>query len=270
MRKLAFYGKGGIGKSTIVSNLARLFARDGKRVLLFGCDPKSDSGFTLVPGRVRTVMDEWVTYGEAELSLSRCLMTGPWGVDVIEAGGPQPGSGCGGRAITTAFEMVGDPDKLAERYDVVLFDVLGDVVCGGFSAPMRSGYADEVYVVTSGEFRALYAANNISQAIRKNSRDGARMGGLIANLRNVHYEKEQIEELAKQIGSSVLYMIPRDPTVNEAERKRVPLVDFDPACPAAEALVLLHARISTIGPDDLHIPKPLPRDRFEDLFLRNA
>lgn len=268
MRKLAFYGKGGIGKSTIVSNLAVLFARSGQRVLLFGCDPKSDSAFALVNGRITTVMAEWLTRGESELTLEHCLMKGPYGVDCIEAGGPQPGVGCGGRGITKAFELVGDPDDMEKRYDVVLFDVLGDVVCGGFSAPMRSGYSEEVYIVTSGEFRALYAANNISHAVARNAGGGAKLGGIVANLRNVRDEREQIEELARQIGSQVLHMIPRDETVNEAERRRVPLVFHDPDCPASRALEELYERIRDLPPEQLRLPRPLPQARFEDVFFR--
>jgi nitrogenase iron protein NifH len=134
---MAFYGKGGIGKSTVVTNLTVLFARKGKRVLQFGCDPKADSCYSLIPGPITTVMDEWLEVGESNLKLDHFLMKSNYNVDCIEVGGPTPGSGCGGRGITKALELIGDPQSLRKRYDLILFDVLGDVVCGGFSAPMR-------------------------------------------------------------------------------------------------------------------------------------
>jgi nitrogenase iron protein NifH len=266
MRVMAFYGKGGIGKSTTVSNLSVLFARDGKRVLQFGCDPKADSSYSLVPGRVTTVMDEWLDRGESELKLEHCLLKGRHGVDCIEVGGPTPGSGCGGRGITKAFELVGDPAVLRRRYDVILFDVLGDVVCGGFSAPMREGYAEEVYVVTSGEIRSLFAANNISHAVVKNAPNGVKMGGLIGNLRGIAGETERLEKFAGLINSSVVHTIPRDPAVADAESRRVPVIEFNETSPASEAFLELYDRIASMQPDQLHLPRPLLRSDFDRLL----
>ncbi|MDI7269467.1 MAG: hypothetical protein QME96_15880, partial [Myxococcota bacterium] len=230
-------------------------------------DPKSDSCHSLVRGRVATVMDEWLQRGEAELKLEHCLMRGPHRVECIEVGGPTPGSGCGGRGITKAFELVGDPEALHARYDVVLFDVLGDVVCGGFSAPMRSGYAEEVYIVTSGEIRSLYAANNISHAVRNNARNGVRLGGLIGNLRGGSDERALIKQLADAIGSRVLHTIPWDQAVQTAERQRTPCVDFDAKSPAARAFVTLCKRIGGLRAGDLCVPWPLAVGEFQRSFM---
>lgn len=266
MRMMAFYGKGGIGKSTVVSNLSVLFARNGLRVLQFGCDPKSDSCYGLVPGRIETVMDGWLDRGEAGLKLEHCLMQGEAGVECLEVGGPTPGTGCGGRGITKALELVGDPRQLRQRYDLVLFDVLGDVVCGGFSAPMREGYADEVYIVTSGEVRALYAANNISWAVKRYARSGVRLCGLIGNLRGVPAERETIERLAGSIGTRLLGSIPRDPAVLEAERLRTTCVQHAPGADASRAFAALRQTIEEIDPASLSSPRPLVRDEFDRLF----
>lgn len=266
MRVMAFYGKGGIGKSTTVSNLSALFAQDGQRVLQFGCDPKADSSYSLFAGQVTTVMDEWLDRGESDLKLEHCLMEGRYGVHCIEVGGPTPGSGCGGRGITKAFELVGDPDELRRRYDVILFDVLGDVVCGGFSAPMRAGYAEEVYVVTSGEVRALYAANNISHAVVKCAPNGVKMGGLIGNLRGVAGEAERLEKFAGLINSRVVHTIPRDPVVAEAESKRVLVVEFDGTSAASKAFLELYDIIAKQQPAKLHLPRPLLRADFDRLL----
>ena len=197
---MAFYGKGGIGKSTVVSSLSLAFAREGLRVLQFGCDPKSDSCYTLINEPIRTVMDEWINRGEPDLRLEHCMMHSSCGVDCLEVGGPQPGTGCAGRGITKAFELLGGLESLKKEYDVILLDVLGDVVCGGFSAPMRAGFAEEVYIVTSGEFRALYAANNIAQAVRGNSKNGVRLGGLIFNRREVPDEESHVKNAGQVPG----------------------------------------------------------------------
>ncbi len=266
MRIMAFYGKGGIGKSTTVSNLSALFAKSGERVLQFGCDPKADSSYSLVPGAVTTVMDEWLERGESALKLEHCLLEGRHGVHCLEVGGPTPGSGCAGRGITKAFELVGNPEVLRQRYDVILFDVLGDVVCGGFSAPMREGYAEEVYVVTSGEIRSLYAANNISHAVVKNAPNGVKMGGLIGNLRGVVGETERLEKFAGLINSNVVHTIPRDPAVAEAESRRVPVIEFDESSPASAAFKRLYDRIAGMKPGRLHLPRPLLRSDFDRLL----
>jgi nitrogenase iron protein NifH len=266
-RVLAFYGKGGIGKSTVVSNLGVLFARGGHRVLVFGCDPKSDSCYSLVSGPVTTVMERWGEVGDTDLRFEDCLMHGAYGVDCVEVGGPTPGSGCGGRGITKALELVGDLEGLAARYDVVLFDVLGDVVCGGFSAPMRARFGDEVFVVTSGEFRSLFAANNICQAVRLHARSGARLGGFIANLKDLDGEAERVDQLAEAVGSRAMQRVPRDPAVATAELARQPVVVHDPGSRAAIALTELCQRIDARDPNDAVVPRPLMRADLDEMFL---
>jgi len=268
MRVLGFYGKGGIGKSTTVSNLSVLLAERGRRVLQLGCDPKSDSCYSLVADDVETVMQQWQLLGESDLTLDRCLMMGRHGVHCLEVGGPVPGTGCGGRGITKALELVGDAAALRVRYDVVLFDVLGDVVCGGFSAPMRSEYADEVYIVTSGEFRALFAANNIAHAVRSHARNGVRLGGLVPNLKGLDHELERIEQLGEAIGSRVLPAIPHDSAVADAELGRVPVVDRAPDSPASRALRALCDVIDAPALAQGTVPRPLTRAELDELFLR--
>ncbi len=267
MRVMAFYGKGGIGKSTVVSNLSWRFAKAGARVLQFGCDPKSDSCFNLVPQReVVTVMERWAALGEADLTLEHCLMKGLDGVDALEVGGPPPGTGCGGRGITKAMELVGDPEDLRRRYDVILFDVLGDVVCGGFSAPMRAGYAEEVYIVTSGEYRAMFAANNITQAVKHYARGSVRLGGIVANLRGLDDEVARLEELASLVNTRVVQAIPRDQAVNRAEARRRPVGVDEPDALASQAFDALHAALAATVPSELTVPRPLTRPEFDERF----
>ena len=194
-------------------------------------------------------------------------MSGRHGVDCIEVGGPTAGTGCGGRGITKALELIGDPDTLRGTYDLVLFDVLGDVVCGGFSAPMRRRYSDEVYIVTSGEFRSLFAANNISQAVKLYARNGVRLGGLVANLKGLDDELGRVEKLAKSIDSRVMHAIPHDPGVAEAELRRVPIVDSDPTCAASVALHRLYDEIESMKQSDGTIPRPMTRRELNRLFL---
>lgn len=211
MIKIAVYGKGGIGKSTTVSNVAAALAEKGMTVMQIGCDPKADSTIQLRHGReMRTVLD---LYNEKKqnLRLEDMTTTGYQGVICVEAGGPTPGLGCAGRGIIATFQLLEDL-KLFETYkpDVVLYDVLGDVVCGGFAAPIREGYAEKVLIVTSGEKMALYAANNISSAVRNfEDRSYARIFGIVLNHRNVENETEKVQAFAEKSHIPIVGEIPR-------------------------------------------------------------
>ena len=202
MLKVAVYGKGGIGKSTITSNLAAAFAAMGKKVIQIGCDPKADSTINLLGGEpLRPVMNFMREEDEEPERLEDISKEGFGGVLCIETGGPTPGLGCAGRGIIATFQLLEDL-KLFETYkpDVVLYDVLGDVVCGGFAAPIREGYAEKVLIVTSGEKMALYAANNISSAVRNfEDRSYARIFGIVLNHRNVENETEKVQALQRRV-----------------------------------------------------------------------
>ena len=236
MLKLAFYGKGGIGKSTAVANIALALTEKGLRVVQIGCDPKADSTSLLLRGeRAVPVLDlvrRGVPFDAAELG-----RVGEGGVICVESGGPAPGVGCAGRGIITALETLENKGAFALwNPDVVLYDVLGDVVCGGFSMPMRKGYADHVFILTSGEKMALYAAANIAMAVEHfRDRDYARLGGFILNCRNVKDEESRVRELAADFGSSVTGILPRSPLVQEAEEKKQVLLAAFPRSGMADS-----------------------------------
>ncbi|MDO5733072.1 MAG: nitrogenase iron protein NifH [Eubacteriales bacterium] len=219
MRKIAIYGKGGIGKSTTTSNLSAALASLGQRVLQIGCDPKADSTKNLMGGaRIPTVLDQIIAKG-AELKLEDIIFESNTSVLCCEAGGPAPGVGCAGRGIISAFEKL-EELKAYETYkpDIILYDVLGDVVCGGFAMPIRGGYAREVYIVSSGEMMSLYAACNISKAIDNfKDRGYARLSGLILNSKNIENEETIVRQALPEIGTEIIQVIPRCGEIQTAE-----------------------------------------------------
>lgn len=229
MKKIAIYGKGGIGKSTTVSNVAAALAAMGLTVLQIGCDPKADSTRNLTGGTpIPTVLDTLRQNGDAELD--DLVVPSSTGVLCVESGGPVPGVGCAGRGIITAFEKLEELDAYTiYQPDVVLYDVLGDVVCGGFAMPIRGGYADEVCIVTSGEMMSLYAAANIAHAVKSFGKRGyASLRGLILNAKNISDENELVERAAAEIEVPVVYRLPRDPVVQQAEAQGKTVVEAFP------------------------------------------
>ena len=229
MIRIAVYGKGGIGKSTTVSNVPAALAEMGLKVMQIGCDPKADSTILLRHGEaVPAVLD---LYNEKKhaLQLEDMIRIGYNGVICVEAGGPTPGLGCAGRGIIATFQLLEDME-LFEHYkpDVVLYDVLGDVVCGGFAAPIREGYADKVLIVTSGEKMALYAANNISSAVRNfEDRSYARVFGIVLNHRNVENEKEKVQAFSEKIGVPIVGEVPRSNEIIHWEEQGKTVIEGD-------------------------------------------
>lgn len=236
MLKIAVYGKGGIGKSTTVSNLASAFARMGLRVMQVGCDPKADSTRGHLGGKqIPTILDT-IREGRSGVALEDLVYPGECGVLCAEAGGPTPGRGCAGKGIVTAFEQLATL-KAFETYqpDIVLYDVLGDVVCGGFAMPLRGGYADIVLIVTSGEMMSLYAAGNICAAVRDFSQySQLELGGLLVNQRNIEKEEERVEEFAKELNVPIFGKIPRCGLVQTAEEQGKTVVALYPDSDQAE------------------------------------
>lgn len=242
MIRIAVYGKGGIGKSTTVSNMAAALAQSGKRVMQIGCDPKADSTLNLRRGQAVETLLELFRRSGAQADANEAVVEGFAGVICAEAGGPVPGVGCAGRGIITALEML-DKCKIYNQYqpDVVFFDVPGDVVCGGFSMPMR--YADRVFVMTSGENMALYAAKNIAEALaRFRDRGYARLGGLILNRRGGRRENEKTEALALELNTVIAGAIDRDELILDADDERLTVLEaFPESEPARQYRALARA-----------------------------
>ena len=268
MRKVAIYGKGGIGKSTTTQNTVAALAEMGKKVMVVGCDPKADSTRLLLNGLAqKTVLDTLREEGE-DVDLEDIRRLGYGKSWCTESGGPEPGVGCAGRGIITSInllEQLGAYD-LKENLDYVFYDVLGDVVCGGFAMPIREGKAQEIYIVCSGEMMAMYAANNICKGIVKFAEaGGVRLGGIICNSRKCDNEREMIEELAKRLGTQMIHFVPRDNDVQRAEINRKTVIDWNPSCPQADEY---RALAKAVDENQMFvIPKPLTMDELESLLI---
>lgn len=245
MLKIAIYGKGGIGKSTITANLSAAFAKLGKRVVQIGCDPKADSTINLLGGKpLKPVMDMLRDDEEPE-NLEDVSARGFGDVLCIETGGPTPGMGCAGRGIIATFNLLEELELVeTEKPDVILFDVLGDVVCGGFAAPIREGYAEKVLIVTSGEKMALYAANNICTAVEQfKDRGYASVYGVVLNHRNVPDEDEKVAEFATENGLEIVGNIPRSNMINDCEDRGVTVIEGAPDSPIAARFTALAEKL---------------------------
>ena len=268
MRKVAIYGKGGIGKSTTTQNTVSALAEMGKKVMVVGCDPKADSTRLLTGGLAqKTVLDMLREEGE-DIKLEDVQRNGFGDCMCTESGGPEPGVGCAGRGIITAInllEQLGAYDDDREL-DYVFYDVLGDVVCGGFAMPMREGKAREIYIVCSGEMMAMYAANNICKGIVKFAEaGGVRLGGLICNSRKVDNERELIEELARRLSTQMIHFVPRENDVQRAELQRKTVIQWKPDCLQADEYRTLARSID--GNEMFVVPTPLEIDELEQLLL---
>ncbi len=268
MRKVAIYGKGGIGKSTTTQNTVAGLAEMGKKVMVVGCDPKADSTRLLLGGLAqRSVLDTLREEGE-DVELEDVRSAGFGETLCVESGGPEPGVGCAGRGIITSInllESLGAYDD-DQALDYVFYDVLGDVVCGGFAMPIREGKAQEIYIVASGEMMAMYAANNICKGIKKFAdAGGVRLGGIICNSRRVDNEHDMIDAFAKKLGTQMIYFVPRDNNVQRAEINRKTVIDWDPACDQADHYRSLARAID--HNDMFVIPQPMHTDELEHLLI---
>jgi nitrogenase iron protein NifH len=269
MRKIAIYGKGGIGKSTTTQNTVAALAEMGKKIMVVGCDPKADSTRLLLGGlSQKTVLDTLRAEGE-DLDLEDVMKIGFQGTRCVESGGPEPGVGCAGRGIITSINLLEQLGAYSDSIglDYAFYDVLGDVVCGGFAMPIRDGKAKEIYIVVSGEMMAMYAANNICKGIVKFAEaGGVRLGGLICNSRKVDNESELIEALAEKLGTRMIHFVPRDNVVQRAEINRKTVIAFEPTADQADEYRKLAQAID--GNDTFVIPKPISTDELEGILIK--
>ena len=266
LRQIAIYGKGGIGKSTTTQNLTAGLVEHGKKVMVVGCDPKADSTRLLLGGLAqKTVLDTIRDEGE-DIELDRIMRTGFGGTRCVESGGPEPGVGCAGRGIITSITMLENLGAYTEDLDFVFYDVLGDVVCGGFAMPIREGKAKEIYIVASGEMMALYAANNIAKGISRYAKTGGvRLGGIICNSRNVDRELDLLRAFSRELGTQLLYFVPRDNIVQRAEINRKTVIEYKPD--SAQAQEYRNLAEAVINNTSFTIPTPMTQERLEQILL---
>ena len=268
IRQIALYGKGGIGKSTISSNLTAALSGMGIKPAQIGCDPKADSVNTLMDGKfIDTISDITREYGNSEEAIQKAIYKGFNDIVCMESGGPIPGQGCAGRGVLVALDLIRQY-KIFEQHNInlVVYDVLGDIVCGGFAQPIRHGFAEEVYIVTSGEYMALYAANNIAFSIKQFAEQGlkVRLGGIIGNLRNTPNEKEIIENFAEKLKLPVIQMIPRSDCVQKAELQGKTVIEAFPDSEQAGVYFDLAHKI--LNNKDKFIPEPLSKQELLGLI----
>ncbi len=268
LRQCAIYGKGGIGKSTTTQNLVAALAEAGKKVMIVGCDPKADSTRLILHSKAQTsVMQLAADAGSVEdLELEDVMNVGFGGVKCVESGGPEPGVGCAGRGVITAINFLEEEGAYDDELDFVFYDVLGDVVCGGFAMPIRENKAQEIYIVCSGEMMAMYAANNIAKGIVKYANSGGvRLAGLICNSRNTDREDELIIALAEKLGTQMIHFVPRHNAVQHAEIRRMTVIEYDPTHPQADEYRALASKI--VNNTKFVIPTPIEMEALEELLM---
>jgi nitrogenase iron protein NifH len=244
-KQIAIYGKGGIGKSTTTSNISAALAEAGYKVMQFGCDPKADSTNTLRGGEyIPSVLD--LLAGKRRVDAHEAIFLGFKGIYCVEAGGPAPGVGCAGRGIITAVELLKQQQIFEELdIDIVIYDVLGDVVCGGFAVPIREGIAEHVFTVSSADFMAIFAANNLFRGIEKYSNSGgALLGGIIANSMNTDFHRQIIDDFAERTKTQIVQYVPRSLTVTQAELSGRTTIEAAPNSPQADVYRVLARRIA--------------------------
>ena len=268
LRQCAIYGKGGIGKSTTTQNLVAALAESGKKVMIVGCDPKADSTRLILHSKAQTtVMHLAAEAGSVEdLELEDVMSIGFGGIKCVESGGPEPGVGCAGRGVITAINFLEEEGAYDDELDFVFYDVLGDVVCGGFAMPIRENKAQEIYIVCSGEMMAMYAANNIAKGIVKYANSGSvRLAGLICNSRNTDREDELIMALASRLGTTMIHFVPRHNVVQHAEIRRMTCVEYDPTHKQSDEYRALANKIN--NNTNFVIPTPIEMEELEELLM---
>ena len=269
MRKICVYGKGGIGKSTVVANAAAAAAKAGNRVMVVGCDPKADTTRVLMHGRIETILDVHARLG-GRLTRADAAHEGAFGVLCMESGGPRAGEGCAGKGIALALKDIQEL-RIVEEFapDLILYDVLGDVVCGGFSTPLREKVAEAAYIVTTSDYMSLYAANGICRCIRKYAdRGGCRLGGLIYNERSAVGDESAAADFARAVGTRIAGRVPLDRAISRAEMRRSTVIECEPDSAAARAFEaiadeMLHGAETTV-------PEPLSTEALEAIGERIA
>jgi nitrogenase iron protein NifH len=271
LRQIAFYGKGGIGKSTTSQNTLAALAEMGQKILIVGCDPKADSTRLILHAKAQdTILSLAANMGSVEdLELEDVMKTGYRGIRCVESGGPEPGVGCAGRGVITSINFL-EENGAYEGIDYVSYDVLGDVVCGGFAMPIRENKAQEIYIVMSGEMMAMYAANNISKGILKYANSGGvRLGALVCNERQTDKELELAEAMAAKLGTKLIYFVPRDNVVQHAELRRMTVIEYAPESRQAEHYRELARRIHANAGKGI-IPTPITMDELEDMLMEHG
>ena len=271
LRQIAFYGKGGIGKSTTSQNTLAALAELGQKILIVGCDPKADSTRLILHAKAQnSILSLAAEKGSIEdIELEEVMKYGYQRIRCVESGGPEPGVGCAGRGVITAINFL-EENGAYENLDYVSYDVLGDVVCGGFAMPIRENKAQEIYIVMSGEMMAMYAANNISKGILKYANSGSvRLGGLICNERQTDKELDLAENLAKKLNSKLIHFVPRDNVVQHAELRRMTVIEYAPDSAQADHYRTLAKKIHANAGQGT-IPTPISMEELEDMLMEHG